>query len=241
MKRGPVSRGTIILLNGTTSAGKTTIGRALQEVMDDPWLLSGFDHFQAALPPGFVTIAEALDETSEGLLAIDGDGSLREIRSGPFATITENPNETFPGVLAVYDDGGLQEVRHGAFAREVFAGVHRAMAALSDAGLNVIVENALTDEEALKTLASIFHDYPAYFVCIDVSFAAAEERERARGDRGPGNVRYFYDKVYALNDIYDLRVDAEANDPETCAVLIRAAVKATEPLAMAQLNRQLHW
>ena len=80
-----MSRGTIILLNGTTSAGKTTIGRALQEVMDDPFLLSGFDHFQSTLPPGFVTITEDPSEMSSGVVAIYGDGGLQEVRLGPLS------------------------------------------------------------------------------------------------------------------------------------------------------------
>ncbi len=164
-----MSRGTIILLNGTTSAGKTTIGRALQDVMDEPYFLSGADHFQITYPPGLITV-------------------------------TEDPTATSDGLLAVYGEGGLQEVRQGPLARRVFEGVHRAMAALSDAGLNVIVDSVITDPPGLETIVSIFHEYPAYFVCIDLSLAAAEERERTRGDRGPGNVRYFYDKVYDVND-----------------------------------------
>lgn len=35
--------GTIILLNGTVSAGKTTLARALQEVMAEPYLYLGAD------------------------------------------------------------------------------------------------------------------------------------------------------------------------------------------------------
>jgi chloramphenicol 3-O phosphotransferase len=33
-----VTNGTIILLNGTSSAGKSTIAKAVQEVMDEPYL-----------------------------------------------------------------------------------------------------------------------------------------------------------------------------------------------------------
>ena len=203
-----MSRGTIILLNGTTSAGKTTIGRALQEVMDEPYFLSGADHFQTIYPSGLITI-------------------------------TEDPTVTSDGLLAVYGEGGLQEVRQGLLARRVFEGVHRAMAALSDAGLNVIVDSVITDLTSLGTIVSIFRDYPAYFVCVDVPLDVAEERQRIRGDRGPGNVRYFYDKIYDVNDLYDLRLDSDANNPKECARIIREAVETTEPIALRRLHEQL--
>ena len=205
-KEEDVPRGTVIVLNGTTSAGKTTIGRALQEVMDEPYLLSGFDHFQPALPPGLLTI-------------------------------TDDPNVHTEGIVAVYGEAGLLEVRSGPLARQLSAGVHRAMAALSDAGLNVIVDTVIVDQSSLEAIVSIFRAYPGYFVCVDVSLAAAERRERERGDRGPGNVRYFYERVYDLNDIYDLRVDTDRNDPDSSVRMIRRMVETTEPEALQRLSR----
>ncbi|CAN5758977.1 hypothetical protein BH23CHL2_BH23CHL2_06780 [soil metagenome] len=204
-----MSRGTIILVNGTTSAGKSTIAKALQEVMDEPYFLSGPDHFQLSYPPGYLTI-------------------------------TDDPEITGDGVVAVYGVEGLQDVRFGPLARQVFAGVFGAMAALSDAGLNVIIDSALSEQWNLETAVSILHPYPAYFICIDISRATAETREQDRGDRGPGNVRYFYDRVYGLNDVYDLRVDAGENDPRTCAVTIKETVTTTEPTALERLYREFN-
>ncbi len=43
-------RGTVVLLNGTASAGKTSIAYALQEVMQEPYLEAGIDRFLGALP-----------------------------------------------------------------------------------------------------------------------------------------------------------------------------------------------
>ncbi|HSH78074.1 MAG TPA: AAA family ATPase [Herpetosiphonaceae bacterium] len=42
--------GRIILLNGTSSAGKTTLARALQGLFDEPYLRAGVDHFVFMLP-----------------------------------------------------------------------------------------------------------------------------------------------------------------------------------------------
>ncbi len=42
--------GTIILLNGTSSSGKTSVVRALQEVLNEPFLEAGIDKFLWMLP-----------------------------------------------------------------------------------------------------------------------------------------------------------------------------------------------
>ena len=39
----PIAKGTIILLNGVSSVGKTSLQKALQESMEDPYLTFGID------------------------------------------------------------------------------------------------------------------------------------------------------------------------------------------------------
>lgn len=49
-----VEPGTIVLRNGTASSGKTSICRALQELMPDAWLNAGIDRFLAMLPARYL-------------------------------------------------------------------------------------------------------------------------------------------------------------------------------------------
>jgi chloramphenicol 3-O phosphotransferase len=42
--------GRVIVLNGTSSSGKTSLGRAMQDHLPDTWLLVGIDTFITALP-----------------------------------------------------------------------------------------------------------------------------------------------------------------------------------------------
>jgi chloramphenicol 3-O phosphotransferase len=44
----------VVILNGGSSAGKTTLGRALQSALPDPWLLLGIDAFIWTLPPEMI-------------------------------------------------------------------------------------------------------------------------------------------------------------------------------------------
>ena len=46
--------GSIILLNGTSSAGKTTLGQALQDQANGLWLLAGLDHYLAMLGKAYL-------------------------------------------------------------------------------------------------------------------------------------------------------------------------------------------
>ena len=46
--------GRIILLNGTSSSGKTTLVRALQAILPDPWLEIGIDRFVFSLPKQYL-------------------------------------------------------------------------------------------------------------------------------------------------------------------------------------------
>lgn len=60
----------VIVLNGGSSAGTSTLARALQETLPRPWLTFGVDTFAGALPP-------ALMDSPDGLvLAPDGTVSV---------------------------------------------------------------------------------------------------------------------------------------------------------------------
>lgn len=50
MADGTNRPGTVVVLNGTASSGKTSIAFALQELMDEPYLEAGIDRFLGALP-----------------------------------------------------------------------------------------------------------------------------------------------------------------------------------------------
>jgi chloramphenicol 3-O phosphotransferase len=54
MERGDSHPGRVVFLNGGSSAGKTTLGRALQSAFPDKWLLLGIDLFIWTLPPEMV-------------------------------------------------------------------------------------------------------------------------------------------------------------------------------------------
>jgi len=60
MERAEDRTGRVVVLNGGSSAGKTTLARALQSALPDPWLLLGIDLLIWMLPPGMVDDPEGL-------------------------------------------------------------------------------------------------------------------------------------------------------------------------------------
>ncbi len=52
--------GRVIILNGGSSAGKTTLGRGLQSALSGAWLLLGIDLFTWTLPPDMINDANGL-------------------------------------------------------------------------------------------------------------------------------------------------------------------------------------
>jgi chloramphenicol 3-O phosphotransferase len=68
MGRRDKRSGRVLFLNGGSSAGKTTLGRSLQSVLRDPWLLLGIDLMIWTLPPEMINDPEGLS-VREGVIA----------------------------------------------------------------------------------------------------------------------------------------------------------------------------
>ena len=202
-----MDQGNIIIINGTSSSGKTTIAAALQEAMEMPYLHTGIDQFLIEhLPRRLIIYSDGVHPTSaEGWLAIFRDEALSEVRIGPL---------------------GLQWIE----------GMYRAVAALAESGLNVILDDVIYDRRVLKAAVEILPARQVYFVAIRCPLEVAEAREQARGMRVKGGARTFYDLVHA-HGIYDLEVDSAKYSPEECADQIKASLQNRPiPSAFSQLR-----
>ena len=76
--------GKIVILNGTSSAGKTTLAAALRDVLEEPYLHLGIDVFADALPPGFRGTVPPADQGILFVSPVDAAASGLEIVIGPF-------------------------------------------------------------------------------------------------------------------------------------------------------------
>jgi len=169
----PAAMGTqVIVLNGTSSAGKTSIGRCLQSMLTTPWLLLGIDDLTRAVPDKGIDDGTLLHVSETGLVEVGpGWRSLEASWYCGIATIAASGT----GVIVdeVFLDGG--------------AGQERLRATLS--GLEVLWVGVTCDRdtararEALRpdrvagqadSQASVVHEGVEYDLVVDTSRATAE-------------------------------------------------------------------
>ena len=150
----------MILLNGASSSGKSSLARALQEALPEPFLHVSSDHFVAA-------------------------GMVPERR----------------------DDGGPFDWWHQVRPR-FFDGFHRCLPALTAASNDLIVEHVIEFPSWRAGLAELLADTDVFFVGVHCGLAELDRRERARGDRRPGEGRahVLENKIHTFGP-YDFEVD----------------------------------
>lgn len=56
----------VIVLNGASSSGKSSIARCLQSLLPEPWLTIGVDDLISAVPPAMLKSKDGLTFTSDG-------------------------------------------------------------------------------------------------------------------------------------------------------------------------------
>ncbi|HEY1733112.1 MAG TPA: AAA family ATPase, partial [Acidimicrobiales bacterium] len=62
----------VIVLNGGSSSGKSTIARHLQAILAEPWLATGVDTFVEMLPPALQTGDDGLEVSPSGQVLVGG-------------------------------------------------------------------------------------------------------------------------------------------------------------------------
>jgi chloramphenicol 3-O phosphotransferase len=60
----------VVLLNGGSSAGKSTIARCLQSLLAKSWLTFGIDDLMDAMPPGLLGSSDGIQIAPDGQIAV---------------------------------------------------------------------------------------------------------------------------------------------------------------------------
>lgn len=205
-------KGKIIILNGPSAAGKTTLAREIQKTFDEIYLVAGIDgFFDAVLPP----------VDAEGKTNIKAKEFIRDIEISKDAT-------------------GHQVIKLivGPAGQRAIKGMHRALAGYAEAGNNMVVDYILYEKEWLPDLVAALKDYTVYFVGVRIPLEILEEREKARGTSPAGHARSHYDTVHVY-DTYDVEVDTSKLKPEEAAGKIKEFIaKNPEPRAFKVLEKK---
>jgi chloramphenicol 3-O phosphotransferase len=166
----------IILLNGASSSGKSTLGRALHRQMDTPYLYFSSDQLvQAHVLP-----------------------DLPGVRGG--------------------EEWDWKNIRP-----RFFDGFHRCIAALAEAGNDLIVEHVLEHRSWFDDCMRMLSRFDTFFVGVHCPLPELERRERIRGDRKIGEGRSHLQAGIHTWGPYDFEIDTSLSDPERNAALVKAA------------------
>lgn len=119
------------------------------------------------------------------------------------------------------------------------AGFHRAVAGMAQAGNDVIVDHVLSEEWRLLDCLTVLADYKVIFVGVHCSVSELGRRERARGDREPGQAAAQLGQVHA-HSVYDIECDTTVTSAYECALRIKDFITRRQaPTAFSRLRTAL--
>ena len=185
---------TILFLNGTSSSGKSSLLKALQKALPEPFLDMGIDRFIWMLPSRYL----------------------------------DRP---------LWDDVLGKAVQSGPLGRVLFSGMHHAIAAASNRGLNVIADHVLVERDWVTECAQLFADMNAYLIGLYCPLEMLEQREKDRKDRTLGQARVQFEVIHKYT-AYDLKLDTSVLSTDECVKQVVERMKSP-PLALKQLKTRM--
>lgn len=199
----------VILLNGCSSAGKTTLALALQNLLPEPYQHVALDQFRDGMP-----------------------GRVRGLNSPPGDPGASGLN-VVPGEL---NGEWVTHIQFGDYGERVLAAMRRTVATLSELGCNVIVDDLLFKRDYLEDYAAVLDPQKTWFIGVKCSIEVISEREALRPGRFPGTAKAHFEQVHEHGIDYDLEVDTTAADPAEVAVEIAQRLQQP-PLALQNLKQ----
>lgn len=183
----------LIVLNGTSSAGKTTLATALQAQSTTPLQVSGIDSFLTFQPPSMFALPGS-DTASDGFtwLAVQAEG-LRG-----------------------------WTVQAGSKGHALMCAVHSFWATCAEQGISQVVDHVLLSAAMADDLCTRLAPHAPLYVGVRCPLDVVEQRERERGDRYVGQGRGIAGTVHNFL-AYDVEVDTSTTAPEDAARTILAA------------------
>tara|TARA_R110002072_G_scaffold7773_5_gene41552 strand:- start:31177 stop:31797 length:621 start_codon:yes stop_codon:yes gene_type:complete len=181
--------GKVIFLNGTSSAGKTSLAHALQAALVDPYVHVALDQFRDGLPDKF-----------------------RGLNSPPGTTGYEGLNV----VPVTSGDKPFTAIQFGTAGKQMLSGMRRAMAAMARAGNNIIIDDILLEPDFLQDYIKAFEGLDVIFVGVRCPLNVINAREKTRPGRFPGTAYGHFHACHAHGH-YDIEVDSSAGTPQQCA------------------------
>jgi chloramphenicol 3-O phosphotransferase len=119
------------------------------------------------------------------------------------------------------------EIKTGPLAQDLGRAMLDTIENLARTGRNLIVDDVMLSQDYLESCLAKLAGLPLLLVKVYCPLEIAEQRERERGDRDLGMVKFQYGLVEATGG-YDLTVDTAANTTAECARQIVARLEQSQ-------------
>jgi chloramphenicol 3-O phosphotransferase len=187
--------GDLIILNGPSSVGKSSLVEELQQLWPRPLLARGIDSIITGWPEKFVLDHDESDPAKE-------EESIHIVAGlGPAPSWVPKMSDTF-----------LTISRHA----------HESWAAIHQSGIDVVVDHCIIEPDIREQAQSLL--LGAFWVGVTCDVEELVRREAARGDRYTGFASGTSAVVHRGMD-YDLMIDTTSTPPEELARQVFDAVR----------------
>ncbi len=220
--------GKLIVVTGTTGAGKTTTCREFVQRHDDLWLHFGADTMLGILMPR--KFVDGGPRCAEGVYIEPGD--------------PDDPDSPY-------------ELKLGAFGMPVIHALHRMIAAALDAGMNIITDHVTTrNPPILEDCVRALHNYPVLFVALkpppdileeriegrleEVAKIVGMEHAKVTNERTKHGSRSIGREIYS-HDCFDLELDTGKLAPAEVADAIAERQRQGSGDGFRRLAEQFGW
>ena len=196
----------IILLNGCSSSGKTTLALKLQQILPEPYQHIALDQFRDGMPGGVRGFnSPDCDPGAQGLNVVP------ECRDGQWVT----------------------NIEFGDYGERILAGMRRTVATLWQSGCSVIVDDLLFKQSYLQDYLQVLEPTRTWFIGVRCNSDVVEAREAQRPGRFPGTAIAHFEQIHQHGVPYDLEVDTSYNSPKDTAERIKERL-SSPPKAFSQ-------
>ncbi len=185
----------VLFVNGPSSAGKTSLIRAVQDLVPTPYLHVGLDHFFASVPQPW-----------------GGGGPGRYCGAG----FAYQARESFA------DGPPRTAITIGPVGAATYAAYRRSLVTLLEHGCRLAIDELLLSGEIGADYLALLAPYDVQFVLMTAGPDCLEERCLARNYR-PGFGRWSLIAANHLPHGYHLTFDSEQMMTQECAATVAAS------------------
>lgn len=192
----------LILVNGPSSAGKTTLCRALQAAIEQPYLVVGFDDFIFMSATRYYRGADTAQQSETDAWTALGAELVKTSPPGSPVSVT---------------------ARFGPVFRHLLDAMAPAVRTLIDRGNPVIFDHVLHDRLMYESYLAASAGLDVFTGGVTCPLDVLEMRERVRGDRVLGRARGLSEVAHTFC-AYDTMIDTGITTPAACVKSVLGAL-----------------